>query len=82
MRFFAGFLTASVIWAGAFYAYSTGLIGGQDDPDPAGDLALAASAESESDPNGQARKRRRLRGRMQARDPRSGEPRTGSVALS
>lgn len=68
MRFFAGFLTASVIWAGAFYAYYAGWVGAEPEPEASTDLAVAAPADD--DGADKPRKRRRF-GRRGAGDPRA-----------
>ncbi len=74
MRFLAGFLTASSIWAGAFYAYYAGFIGDEEDAEASADLAANTPSEGDGEPGDKPRRRRRLRGPgpRQARGPRAG----------
>ncbi len=64
MRFFAGFLTASVLWAFAFYAYTAGMFGATEEADAGADQADVATEPETgtSDKRGRRRKGRGLRG--------------------
>lgn len=76
MRFLAGFLTASVIWAGAFYAYYAGWVGAEPEPEASADQALAAPTADDADDK--RRKRRRFGARGQGSDSRAAQ-RAGTV---
>lgn len=80
MRFFAGFLSASVLWSGVFYAYSTGLFGPKEEADLGAGQAAVAAAEPETGLSDKKGRRRRGRGpRGQAQGARRGDQGTDSV---
>lgn len=79
MRFFAGFMSASLLWAGAFFAYTQGWLGGAQEPEEVSGPVAEVAAAPQDEPGSKGRKRRKPRRGPDGQLLRGSEQGTGTI---